>query len=241
MRQAGNGQRGAQLWSNACARVRRLRACSQHACQAEGAVDCNRLDCRSGGTRGPRGRPGRLLAQMRGPSDARSTASYLRPGARPAQAVHSHCGDSLSMANTHPGHRSYQPWANIGRPRVSAQGSLVAMILPHLLASVFPGWFWHPLGECSGTHAEYLRCRSYNWWSGAASDISEITLPIGVAAFYLQHTCKASRWCPRWAHHKVDGTTASVCHVHHTRGHHHKLQLRHRRKYGHRLGHGEST
>jgi hypothetical protein len=86
-----------------------------------------------------------------------------------------------------------------------------------------------------------LTGRGYQAWSGAISDISEVTLPIGVAAFYLQHTCKASHWCPRWAHHKVDGTTASVCHVHHTQGHHRKLQLRHRRKYGHRLGHGEST
>lgn len=90
-------------------------------------------------------------------------------------------------------------------------------------------WLWHPLiGP------------GYQFWSGIASDVSEVTLVGGVGAFYLQHTCKASRWCPRWAHHKVGGTTASVCHVHHTAGHHEKLQLRHKLKYGHRLGHGES-
>jgi hypothetical protein len=104
----------------------------------------------------------------------------------------------------------------------------------------FLSMFWHPLGQCAGTHAEVARCRSYNWWSGIASDISEVTLPVGVAAFYLRHTCGASWRCLRWAHHKVDGTTASVCHVHHTGAHHRRLQLHHRRKHAERLGHGES-
>lgn len=61
-----------------------------------------------------------------------------------------------------------------------------------------------------------------------------------VAAVYRQHNCRAHWWCPLWGHHKVKGTTAVVCHVHHTHEHHRKLQARHKRKYAHRLGHGES-
>jgi hypothetical protein len=85
-----------------------------------------------------------------------------------------------------------------------------------------------------------LKGNGYQSWSGILSDVSEVTLPVGVAAFYLQHTCGASWRCLRWAHHKVDGTTTSVCHVHHTGAHHRRLQLRHRRKHADRLGHGES-
>jgi hypothetical protein len=85
-----------------------------------------------------------------------------------------------------------------------------------------------------------LTGRGYQAWSGAISDISEVTLPIGVAAFYLQHTCKASHWCPFVAKHPVNGTTASVCPMHHTAQIHKRLQRRHERKHGHRLSHGDS-
>jgi hypothetical protein len=85
-----------------------------------------------------------------------------------------------------------------------------------------------------------LKGNGYQSWSGILSDVSEVTLPVGLAGFYLHHTCGASWRCLRLAHHKVDGTTASVCHRHHTSGHHRKLQLRHKRKHAHRLGHGES-
>jgi hypothetical protein len=109
----------------------------------------------------------------------------------------------------------------------------------HLLA------FWsiwlHPLGQCSGTAHEVARCKSYNNYSGAFADVGQITLLSFVVAVYKQHTCRAHWWCPCWAKHKVDGTTASVCHWHHTAENHQKLQRRHTRKYAHRLGHEEST
>lgn len=109
-----------------------------------------------------------------------------------------------------------------------------------ILATLLPHWLWHPLGQCAGTHAELIRCRSYNFWSGSASDISEITL-IGIAVgVYKQHTCRAHWWCPCWATHKVKGTTASVCHFHHSTEHHEKLQARHQRRHPDRLGHGDS-
>jgi hypothetical protein len=104
----------------------------------------------------------------------------------------------------------------------------------------FLSMFWHPLGQCSGTAHEVARCRSYNWWSGIASDIAEVTLLSAVFAVYKQHTCRAHWWCPCWAKHPVAGTTASVCAIHHTVEGHKRLQRRHRHKYGHRLAHGES-
>lgn len=61
-----------------------------------------------------------------------------------------------------------------------------------------------------------------------------------IAAVYKQHNCKAHWWCPLWAHHKVNGTTASVCHIHHTAEHHRLLQIHHRRNHPNRLSHGES-
>jgi hypothetical protein len=71
-------------------------------------------------------------------------------------------------------------------------------------------------------------------WAGATAIFS------GIFIVYKQHNCKCRWWCPFWGHHKVNGTTAVVCHMHHTREHHERLQHRHRRRYGHRLGHGES-
>jgi hypothetical protein len=109
----------------------------------------------------------------------------------------------------------------------------------HILA------FWsiwlHPLGQCPGDAAEVARCKSYNNYSGGFADVGNLTLLGIVLTVYKQHTCRAHWWCPCWAKHKVDGTTASVCHWHHTESAHRKLQQRHRRKHGGRLAHGEST
>jgi hypothetical protein len=115
----------------------------------------------------------------------------------------------------------------------------------HLLA------FWsiwiHPLGQCSAASTDHMiaaheiaRCKSYNWVSGAGADLSELGIFGVVLAAYKQHTCRAHWWCPCVAKHKVDGTTASVCHFHHTDALHRKLQARHKHKYSRRLAHGES-
>jgi hypothetical protein len=116
-----------------------------------------------------------------------------------------------------------------------------------ILAS-FLSLFAHPLGQCAGASSNHLvaaheiaRCQSYNWVSGLGADISEITMLGIIVTVYKQHTCRAHWWCPCWAKHKVDGTTASVCHWHHTAENHLKLQRRHKRKYAHRLGHSQST
>ena len=101
----------------------------------------------------------------------------------------------------------------------------------------------HPLGQCAGDTAEIARCKSYNWYSGLGADFGEITLvgSLGaLIAIYRQHNCKATWWCPFWMHHKVDGTSASVCHLHHTEDMHRKMQARHRVRHPNRLAHGES-
>jgi len=50
------------------------------------------------------------------------------------------------------------------------------------IAVLGPVWLYHPLGDCTGTHAEQTRCLSYNFWSGIGSDLAYITT-IGGAVF----------------------------------------------------------
>lgn len=76
-----------------------------------------------------------------------------------------------------------------------------------------PEWLYHPLGVCQHG-ATYIACRGYNFWSGIGSDIGEITLVVGLVAFYLKHTCHVSR-CYRWAKHPVQGTPYTACGKHH--------------------------
>jgi hypothetical protein len=47
-----------------------------------------------------------------------------------------------------------------------------------------PEWFWHPLGQCAGTHAELIRCQSYNWHSGLEGNLLAVLalLPLVFAA-----------------------------------------------------------
>lgn len=82
-----------------------------------------------------------------------------------------------------------------------------------------------------------LSGNGYQFWSGIAGSF---IMTGGFLSIYKQHDCKAHWWCPCWAKHKVAGTTKSVCGWHHTEAAHRKLQRRHRRKYAHRLGNGES-
>jgi hypothetical protein len=50
------------------------------------------------------------------------------------------------------------------------------------IAVLGPVWLYHPLGNCTGNHAEKTRCLSYNFWSGIGSDLAYITT-IGSAVF----------------------------------------------------------
>jgi hypothetical protein len=85
---------------------------------------------------------------------------------------------------------------------IAALGTLLivaAIVLWHWLRSI--GWLWHPLGECVGTPAAVVRCRSYNWWSGLSG--SDITVPFStifaVTVWYLHHQCEEPG-CLRMGH-----------------------------------------
>jgi hypothetical protein len=90
----------------------------------------------------------------------------------------------------------------------------------HALITILPHWFWHPLGQCAGTHAEVIRCKSYNWWSGIASDLGEVTLigglVIGSRKFKKQHECHVESPvnCKRFGR-PVPGTGHIACRKHH--------------------------
>ena len=56
---------------------------------------------------------------------------------------------------------------------------------------VGPEWLWHPLGQCAGTHAEVIRCKSYNFWSGVSGSFIT-SLPgwcVALALFLRHHNC----------------------------------------------------
>lgn len=65
-------------------------------------------------------------------------------------------------------------------------------------------------GLTSGTGLGYL------FWSGAGSDIGELSIVGAAVTFYWQHTCHITR-CWRWAKHDYtqDGATYKLCTKHH--------------------------
>lgn len=59
--------------------------------------------------------------------------------------------------------------------------------------------------------------RYYAFWSGFGSDIGEVAILGGMAAFYRRHTCHVDspRFCWRWGAHQVVGTPYRACRRHH--------------------------
>lgn len=55
------------------------------------------------------------------------------------------------------------------------------------------------------------------FWSGFGSDIGEVAILGGMAAFYRKHTCHVDspRFCWRWGAHQVAGTPYKTCAKHH--------------------------
>jgi len=79
----------------------------------------------------------------------------------------------------------------------------------HVLA-LLGGGLLHPLGSCTGTHAQYIACRGYNFWSGIASDVGEVTLITAVlAGFYGAYRKHKCGHCWRPARHVVHVHTDS--------------------------------
>lgn len=55
---------------------------------------------------------------------------------------------------------------------------------------------------------------AYNWWSGAGSDIAEVTI-IGVVIERWHHVNCHVTGCLRIGHFPVEGTPFKVCRLHH--------------------------
>jgi hypothetical protein len=74
----------------------------------------------------------------------------------------------------------------------------------------------HPLGYCTGSQLQIKLCRGYNFWSGIGSDISEVTLVIGIltmgAGLWRAHNCHYQR-C--WRLGRFRHGHFVLCHVHH--------------------------
>lgn len=93
------------------------------------------------------------------------------------------------------------------------------LLVAAFFAFEVPGWFWHPLGTqvCRAqyhTAAQVRDCLGYNYHSGIGSDLSEITLVVGLIIFLRRHNCHA-RGCWRIGKFRVDGTPYMVCARHH--------------------------
>jgi hypothetical protein len=54
----------------------------------------------------------------------------------------------------------------------------------------------------------------YQFWSGIGSDVGELAIITGVAAFLYKHNCHV-RGCPRLSWHPDPGTGHPVCKKHH--------------------------
>lgn len=82
------------------------------------------------------------------------------------------------------------------------------------LLTVGPEWLYHPLGQCAGTHAEIIRCKSYNFHSGIFGNWAIVTtLLAGLAGFWVKHNCHEHR-CLRLSWHP-DAEGHPVCKRHH--------------------------
>lgn len=66
-----------------------------------------------------------------------------------------------------------------------AVGVVVVVALGVTLPMLLPGWFWHPLGQCSGRN-----CLGYQFWSGLVGDIGEVTLPVALIGWCVHHNCR---------------------------------------------------
>jgi hypothetical protein len=105
-----------------------------------------------------------------------------------------------------------------------------------VLHTILPVWLFHPLGECAGTHAEVVRCQSYNFWSGVSGSflVSVPAWTLAVLLFLRHHNCM-ERGCWRLGRFVLEGGVRS-CEKHHPtfderkpsqRGRVHLLQTRH--------------
>lgn len=92
---------------------------------------------------------------------------------------------------------------------------LVAFGLAHL-----PAWWWpgHALGVCTGTREQIVQCKGYNLFSGQLSDVSELSVLVGMVTFaagaWFKHNCHVPG-CWRIAWHPHPQHAHPVCRRHH--------------------------
>ena len=70
----------------------------------------------------------------------------------------------------------------------------------------------------------------YGAWSGALSDVGEITIVGGLYALWRHHNC-ASKHCPWIGRHEVEGTGTKTCRLHSTIAKHKELHATHAREH----------
>lgn len=98
----------------------------------------------------------------------------------------------------------------------------VVLVVIVVLIAMAPSWLWHPLGYCTGSAVAVRDCKGYNIWSGIASDVSEITLPVSLIAgilfvrrFAHEHFECHEETCHKMGVHRIEGTPHRVCWAHH--------------------------
>lgn len=89
--------------------------------------------------------------------------------------------------------------------------TVIVAYLVHLVVDL-PGWFWHPLGNCTPEP----NCKGYQLWSGVASDIGEVTLATGLLVV-LKHMNCGNKGCWRMGYrHPEHGHHMCGKHILHT-------------------------
>lgn len=84
-------------------------------------------------------------------------------------------------------------------------------------------WIYYFFGfSGSGSH--------YGWWSGAGSDLGEVTIIGGMYAIWKTHN-SAAKHCPWIGKHPVAGTGTKTCHLHSTLAKHQELHEAHAREH----------
>ena len=108
--------------------------------------------------------------------------------------------------------------------------ALLSVAVIAWLLSIAPSWLYHPLGYCTGNTISVRDCKGYNSWSGSFSDISEVSLLLGIITGFLtahrflhSHFECHSGVCHRLGFHRVEGTPFRTCwHDHPVLGRHEK-------------------
>lgn len=93
-------------------------------------------------------------------------------------------------------------------------------MIAHILGTIGPDWFWHPLGQCAGNVHEIIRCKSYNFHSGIGANFGYIPIILGglVGFWRIRKHVECHVEAPKNCHRigrSVPGTGHRACRKHH--------------------------